>query len=141
MLSTLQNTKILIIDDNHALAMVFANMLRTKGFSVTTETTLKEGLQHLENESYHAVFVDVPIEEYNEKQILSTLQENQVFQKTNVFLFSSVDVVELDKWKKHGLHSYLKKPVKPSVILKALEDVPTKMPYTDSQIVPKLVVA
>jgi len=141
MLPAPHNTKILIIDDNPTLAIVFANLLRTKGFSATTETMLKAGLQYLENESYHAVFVDVPIEGYNEKQILAMLQENQVFQKTNVFLFSGVDVFELDKWKKQGLHSYLKKPVKPSVIIKALEDVRTKMPYTDSQMVPKLVMA
>ena len=141
MMPATQNMKILIIDDNPTLAIAFANMLRTKGFSATTETTLKAGLQHLENESYHAVFVDAPIEEYKEKQILAILQENQVFQKTNVFLFSGADVLELDEWKKQGLHSYLKKPVEPSVIIKALEDVPTKIPHADSQIIPKLVMA
>ena len=141
MSSTLQNMKILIIDDNPALVIVFANLLRIKGFSVTTETTLKAGLQNLENESYHAVFVDAPLEDYNGKQILTILQENQVFQKTNVFLFSGVDVFELDKWKKHGLCSYLKKPVKRGIILKALDDVRMKILSTDSQITSKLIIA
>lgn len=133
--------KILIIDDNPVLVIVFANLLRIKGFSVTTETTLKAGLQNLENESYHAVFVDAPLDNYNGKQILTILQENQVFQKTNVFLFSGMDVLELDKWEKQGLYSYLKKPVKRSAIIKALEDVRMKTLSTDSQNTSKLIIA
>ena len=133
--------KILIIDDNPDLTIIFANLLRIKGFSVTTEATLKAGLQNLENESYHAVFVDAPLDNYNEKQILTILQENQVFQKTNVFLFSGVDVFELDKWKKQGLYSHLKKPVRRSIIIKALDDVRMKILSTDSQIASKLVIA
>ena len=100
----LRNMRILIIDDNPALVNMFAKLLRIKGFFVATKTTFKAGLQHLENKLYHVVFVDAPLDDYDEKQILTMLQKNQVFSKTFVFLFSSVDFdnIELDKWKKHS---------------------------------------
>ena len=121
--------KILIIDDNPTLLNVFAKLLEIKGFFVTAETTFKAGLWHLENESYDVLFVDSPLDDYTEKQILKLLKENHVFQKTNVFLFSSVDFdnVELDEWKKEGLYSYLKKPVKRNTIINALDTIRTKI--------------
>jgi len=138
----LGNMKILIIDDNIPLVNMFAKMLRIKGFFVATETTFKTGLQHLENKLYHVAFVDAPLDDYDEKQILTMLQENQVFHKTFVFLFSSVDFdnIELDKWKKRGLYSYLQKPVKRSVIMKTLDDLYTKINFTTSQITSEPVV-
>ncbi|MDH3313542.1 MAG: response regulator [Nitrosopumilus sp.] len=135
-MSNTQIMRILIIDDNPALVSVFAKILRVKGFFVTTETTFKEGVEHLKNESYNAVFVDAPLDDFDGKQILTLLQENHVFEKTNVFLFSSVDFnnIELDEWKKEGLYSHLKKPVKRSTVIKALEDLPTKINFTSAMI-------
>ena len=127
-MSSAQNIKILIIDDNPALVNVFTNMLQIRDYNVTTETNLKSGLQHLKNESYDVSFVDVPLDDYDEKQILRLFQENNIFQKTNVILFTSADLntSELDKWKRCGLHSYLKKPVKQKIILDTLDDVDIK---------------
>ena len=127
-MSNTENIKILIIDGNPTLLNMFAKLLELKGFFVTPEITFKAGLRHLENESYDVLFVDFPLDDYTEKQILTLLKENHVFQKTNIFLFSSIDFdsVTLDEWKKEGLHSYLKKPVKRSTIINALDDIRTK---------------
>ena len=124
--------RILIIDDNPTLLNIFAKFLEIKGFSVTTETTFKAGLQHFKNESYDVLFVDSPLDDYADEQILTDLKENQIFQKSNVFLFSSVDFddVELDAWKKDGLYSYLKKPVKRSTIINALDTINVKRSLT-----------
>ncbi|MDH3191869.1 MAG: response regulator [Nitrosopumilus sp.] len=131
-----QKMNILLIDDNPHLVSVFANLLRIKGFSVTTETTFKEGLKHLNNETYDTVFVDAPLDDYDENHILTLFQKNQVFQKTFVFLFSAIDFdkIELNKWKKHGLYSFLKKPVKHNVIIKALDDLRMKKNLIASEI-------
>ena len=128
--------RILIIDDNPDLVRVFAKMLQTKGFFVTAESTFKAGLQHLENESYYAVFIDAHFDNYDRKQILALLRENQTFQKTSVFLFSGVDFdsIELDEWKKEGLYSYLKKPVKRNVIVNALDEVCMKTNFANVQV-------
>lgn len=135
-MSSTQNIKILIIDDNPTLVNVFANMLRMRDYNVTTETNLKSGLQHFENESYDVSFVDAPLDDYDENQILSLFQENTIFQKTNVILFSAadLDVSELDKWKRCGLYSYLKKPVKRNVILDTLDDIRMKINPIPSKI-------
>jgi len=135
-MSSAQNIKILIIDDNPTLVNVFANMLRVRDYDVTTETNLKSGLQHFENESYDVSFVDAPLGDYDENQVLRLFQENNIFQKTNVILFSSadLDISELDKWKRCGLHSYLKKPVKRNVILDTLDDVHMKINSIPSEI-------
>ena len=123
------DVRILIIDDNKDFANVFAKLLKIKGFSVTVENTFKTGLRHLKHELCDIVFVDVPLDGYDEKQILNSLKENKMFKKLKVFLFSSVDLdkTELDEWQKCGLHMYLKKPIKRNVIIKALEDVRAKL--------------
>ncbi len=92
----IQNTlRILIIDDNLSLVNIFAKMLEMKGFFVTTETILKNGLRRLKNELYHIVFVDAPIGNYDRNQILTMLNANKILQKTSVILFSSVDIDEI----------------------------------------------
>ena len=138
-MSDIQNMRILIIDDNPALLNVFGKLLEIKGFFVTAETTFKSGLRHLEKKTYHVFFIDIPLEHYTEKQILTSLKKHHVFQKTNVLLFSSIDFnnIELDEWKKEGLYSYLKKPVKRNTIIKILDDVRTKTSSEYSQISPE----
>ena len=127
--------RVLIIDDNKDFANVFAKLLKIRGFSVTVETTFKIGLRHLKHEICDIVFVDVPLDGYDEKQILYSLKENKMFEKLKVFLFSSIDLdkTELDEWQKCGLHMYLKKPVKRDVIIKALDDVRAKLNVITSQ--------
>jgi CheY-like chemotaxis protein len=134
--------RILIIDGNPAILNMFKKLLEIKGFFVTAETTFDSGLQHLENKIYNVVFIDVPLNHYTEKQILTSLKKNNIFQKTNVFLFSSIDFndIELDEWKKEGLYSYLKKPVKRSTIIKILDDVRTKIGSNNSQILPEPII-
>lgn len=123
-----QNTvdiQILIVDDNRDFANVFAKLLQIKGFSVTVETSFKNGLQHLKDRLCHIVFVDIPLPGYDERQILNSLKEKEIFKKSRVFLFSSIDLAdaELDEWKKEGLYLYLKKPVKRDVMIQVLEDI------------------
>ncbi len=136
MSNTLQNIRILIIDDNPNLLSVFEKMLRIKGFSVTAETTIEAGFRHLENELYHIVFVDAPLDDHDRKQIFTLLQENQIFQKTSLILSSAIDLgtLELDKWQKHGLYSYLKKPVKRSTIMEILDTLSIKINFNIPQI-------
>ena len=135
MMSNIQNMKILLINANTTLVNAFAKFLRIKGFFVITESSLKAGLRRLKKEHCDVVFVDAPLEDYNETQLLFHFQENNIFQKTNVLLFSYLDFdnLELSKWKNHGLYSYLKKPVKRSVILKTLDDLHFKINSDNSQ--------
>ena len=127
--------RILIIDSNRDFANVFAKLLKIKGFSVTVETTFETGLRHLKHKLCDIVFVDIPLEGYDEKQILNLLKENEMFKKLKVFLFSSIDLdkTELDEWEKEGLYLYLKKPIKRDVVIKALEDVRAKLNFLASQ--------
>ena len=124
--------KVLIIDNNPSFLSVFAKLLEIKGFDVTAETELKAGLNHIESKSYPVVFVDAPLDNFTEKQILKSLKRTPIFKNSNVFLFSSVDFNdgELNEWRKAGLYSYLKKPVKRGVIIQALDDVREKINNT-----------
>ncbi len=131
----IQKIKVLIIDNNPAFLNVFAKLLEIKGFDVTAETLLKTGLKHLEKKSFPVVFVDAPLDNYTENQILTSLAKKHVFKNSNVFLFSSVELDEivLNQWKKEGLYSYLKKPVDRSTIMEALSEVRSKI-HDDSHI-------
>ncbi len=62
---------------------------------------LKKGLQHLESDLYHVVFLDIPINGYDENQVLDILEENKSLEKSSILLLSSLDLNEekLEKWK------------------------------------------
>ena len=81
--------KVLIIDNNPAFLNVFAKLLEVKGFDVTAETAFKAGLKRLESKSHPIVFVDFPLDNFTEKQILTSLTKSHIFKNSNVFLFSS----------------------------------------------------
>ena len=130
-LQNIVDMRIMIIDNDPDFGSVFARLLRIKGFDVTMKTNLKAGLSYFKNKTCHVLFIDVPLVGYDIKQILYLIEENHLFQKSNIFLFSSIDLDtdELNEWKKHGLYSYLKKPVNRDVILNALNDVYAKMTH------------
>ena len=116
--------RILIIDDKPSFVRIFAKRLQLKGFFVVYENTFQDGLKRLKFEKFHAVFVDIPFEDVSESQVLDIFQKSNLFTKTSVFLFSSIDLSsdELSRWTTSGLFSYLKKPVKFDVIIKKLEE-------------------
>ena len=133
--------QILIIDDNPSLVNIFTKILEIKGFSVTSESTFKKGLQRLQKDHFQAAFIDAPLDGHDEKQILTTLFENKIFTKTPVFLFSSVefDNSELNQWKNNGLYSYLKKPIQRSKIIKELEILRSNFKINSSPKIPDTV--
>ena len=133
-----QHMKILVIDDNPSFGRIFVKRLKLKGFLVDYATTLRDGLRRFETEQFHVVFVDTPFDMISEKQVLETLQKNNIFNKSSVFLFSSIDInqTDLNEWKTYGLFSYLKKPVKFNEIIKELENVKTDSSYSISKNLP-----
>ena len=130
-MSSTRKMRALIVDNNPAFLSIFDKLLTVKGFDVTSEITFKAGLKHLKNKSYAVIFIDIPLDRYTEKQILAFLIKNNVFKKSNVLLFSSMDLndLELDEWKKEGLYSYLKKPVERNTIVKILNDIRAKIKH------------
>ena len=130
-----QHMKILVIDDKPSFGRIFVKRLKLKGFFVDYATTLRDGLQRFETEKFHVVFIDTPFDMISEPQVLEMLQKNDIFNKTSVFLFSSVDIsqTDLNEWKTSGLFSYLKKPVKFNVIIKELENVKIDSSYSISE--------
>jgi CheY-like chemotaxis protein len=125
--------RILIIDDNPSLVTIFSKMLQIKGYSVSTTATLQNGLYVL-REPYDIVFVDSPIDNYNEDEIFHILKDNHILHKTKVFLFSplEIDQMKLEVWKKDGLYLYIKKPAKRDLIIKELSSIRSKLDSVNS---------
>ena len=130
-----QNMKILVIDDKPSFGRIFVKRLKLKGYLVDYVTNLRDGLSRLKTEKFHAVFVDTPFDMISESQVLETLQKNNIFDKSSIFLFSSVDIsqTDLNDWNTSGLFSYLKKPVKFNVIINELENVKIDSSYDISE--------
>ena len=127
--------KILVIDDNPTFGRIFVKRLKLKGFLVDYATTLRDGLRRFETEKFHVVFIDTPFPMISEPQVLEMLQQNNIFNKSSVFLFSSIDInqTDLNEWKTSGLFSYIKKPVKFNEIIKNLENVKIDSSYSISE--------
>ena len=68
-------TKVLILDDDQALASLLKKIVEREGHSVEVAYTLEEGLQKLSEESYQVLFLDVVLPDGNGLEALPRIRE------------------------------------------------------------------
>jgi DNA-binding NtrC family response regulator len=106
------NTNILVIDDEEAIRDACSQVLKKEGYSVKTAEDGIEGLRLFRTEFFHAVLLDLKLPGMDGMEILSLIKEEQP--KTQVIIitgFASIDsAVEAMQ---RGASDYLPKPFTP----------------------------
>jgi len=106
------NTNILVIDDEEAIRDACSQVLKKEGYSVKTAEDGVEGLRLFRTEFFHAVLLDLKLPGMDGMEILSLIKEEQP--KTQVIIitgFASIDsAVEAMQ---RGASDYLPKPFTP----------------------------
>jgi serine phosphatase RsbU (regulator of sigma subunit) len=104
------NERILVVDDEEALAKVMARTLRSRGFESDTALTAAQARQRFETQDYALAILDVRLPDESGYGLLEELKARRP--DTAVVMVSGVDDPELGKAAiEHGAYAYLVKPV------------------------------
>jgi serine phosphatase RsbU (regulator of sigma subunit) len=104
------NERILVVDDEEALAKVMARTLRSRGFESDTALTAAQARQQFEAKDYALAILDVRLPDESGYGLLEELKARRP--DTAVVMVSGVDDPELGKAAiEHGAYAYLVKPV------------------------------
>jgi len=102
--------RILVVDDEEALAKVMARTLRSRGFEADTALTAAQARQLFETQGYALALLDVRLPDESGYGLLEELKAMRP--DTAVVMVSGVDDPELGKAAiEHGAYAYLVKPV------------------------------
>lgn len=102
--------RILVVDDEEALAKVMARTLRSRGFESDTAFTAAQARQQFETQDYALALLDVRLPDESGYGLLEELKARRP--DTAVVMVSGVDDPELGKAAiEHGAYAYLVKPV------------------------------
>jgi serine phosphatase RsbU (regulator of sigma subunit) len=102
--------RILVVDDEEALAKVMARTLRSRGFEADTALTAAQAREQFEAQDYALAILDVRLPDESGYGLLEELKARRP--GTAVVMVSGVDDPELGKAAiEHGAYAYLVKPV------------------------------
>lgn len=102
--------KILIVDDEVAIAQVFQQALTQAGFQVITATTGKEAQDKIASEKPDAILLDQILPDMNGNQVIKTLKSQDSTKNIPVAIISNFNQQDLiDEAMKLGASEYILK--------------------------------
>ena len=111
--------KILIIDDNEDITKMFAKYMTIKGHSCSVVNDGRSGLNLIDNKTFDVVILDLAMPEFSGSDIIDVLYESGKIKNVNIVTLtaSSISDEVESTLKSKGVHSCLKKPIDPDVLL------------------------
>jgi len=123
-----QIMKILLVDDNKDITKMLHKYMTLKGHSCDVANDGQSGLDFMNNQIYDVVILDIAMPKFSGNDVLDELEKNgRIKQQHIVTLTASVLSVNHETTlKSKGVHSCLKKPIDPDVLLAHLQQFENK---------------
>ena len=111
--------KILIVDDNKDITKMFSKYMTIKGHSCSVANDGRSGLNLIENQTFDAIILDLAMPEFSGSDIIDALCKSGKIKNLNIVTLtaSSISYDDESMMKSKGVHSCLKKPIDPDVLL------------------------
>jgi DNA-binding response OmpR family regulator len=106
--------KILIIDDNKSITDSIEKYLTIKGHDVRVCNDGHEGLEHIQNDKWDKILLDLSMPEVSGLDIIESLEGNNAMKDKNIIVFTAASIPEYIIEKllaKEGIQGLLKKPL------------------------------
>ena len=115
--------KILLIDDNKSLTKALSKFLSAKGYEHTVSNGGREGLKLIQEQKFDKILLDLSMPEFSGHDVINSLEKSRKIKELKIIVFSALSISDSDieQFKKRGIVSFLKKPVKLDELLKELE--------------------
>ncbi len=121
--SHLHGSHILLVEDNKINQLVVAKMLRSHGMSVVTADNGLEALEHIEEQDFDLVLMDIQMPEMDGYRTTAEIRNMESPSKQNVpiiALTSSAFLTEKEKAVLFGMNDHVGKPFSPDELLEKI---------------------
>ncbi len=121
----INDMKILLVDDDEALAMIFGTTLKKEGFTVLSATTGKNGLEMAKAEKPDFILLDQILPDMKGNDVLISLKEDMETTKIPVAMLSNYGQTELvqDAINNGAVDYILKYQVEPQDLVKKVQEL------------------
>ena len=111
--------KILIIDDNKDITKMFSKYMTIKGHSCSIVNDGRSGLNLIEKKIFDAIILDLAMPEFSGSDVIDALCKSGKIKNQNIVTLTAsiISDEEESTLKSKGVHSCLKKPIDPDVLL------------------------
>ena len=115
--------EILIIDDNKDITKMFSKYFTIKGHSCSVANDGRSGLNLIENKTFDVVILDLAMPEFSGSDVIDALCKSGKIKNQNIVTLTASSLSDEDEstMKSKGIHSCLKKPIDPDVLLGHLQ--------------------
>ncbi len=122
----MKQNKVLIVDDEEAILLLFEKALSRAGFQVRTAMSGEQALEVLENEKISVIFSDLNMEQMDGIELCKKIKKERPM--TIMFAMTGyASLFELADCRDAGFDDYFKKPFKIPILIKAAENAFEKM--------------
>ena len=120
---TRDKKKILVVDDEQALAEVVKLRLEASGYEVSVAFDGREGLEKARNEMPDLIILDVMLPKLDGFKICRILKFDEKYKHIPIFMFSArAQKTDMATGLETGADEYIVKPFEPKELLKKIED-------------------
>ena len=115
--------KILVIDDDKETTTMLSKFFNAKGFQITVTNDPMEGLNHIREEQFDVILLDITMPVISGIGVIELLAGEGNLNKQNIFVFSGMTLPEIqlkDLLRRDGVNGFLRKPMGPDEILTAI---------------------
>lgn len=112
--------KILIVDDNQDVSELLSIFLKRKGFDNVIINDPRIALEHIKEEKYDIVLLDISMPHISGIEIIKRLEKERILKEQKIIILSAVAFTTNqinDLLNKEGVHSCLKKPIRLNELL------------------------
>ena len=121
--SPIEKKKIMLVDDEQDVSIIFKSGLERKGFTVDIFTNPREALAHFKPNYYNILLIDVRMPDMNGFELYAEIRKED--SKPKVFFVSAFEVQE-DEIKRYlpeeGLTCIVKKPISIKELVKKINE-------------------
>ncbi len=121
---TLEEKKILVVDDEPFILKSLSFVLMKEGFQIETATNGLEAMEKIRQEKPDIVFLDIMMPKMNGMEVCQWIRQDPVLKNIYVIILTAKGQ-EMDREKGFsiGADEYMKKPFSPSSVVQRLKEI------------------
>lgn len=117
------NLRILIIDDKSETTTMFSKFFNSHGFQTTVTNDSLEGFQHIQQEHFDVILLNLDMPEFSGLQIIKMLATDEILQDQNIFILPARfghNKQTLELLERDGINGFLEKSMDLNEILQTV---------------------
>lgn len=115
--------KVLVIDDNETITELLSKCLSAKNHECISTNDGRTGLRLISEKKFDVVLLDLAMPDFSGADVVDHLHKSGKINECKIILFTASAITngDIETLLEKGVHSCLKKPVKISALMQAIE--------------------